>query len=566
MAVVAFIAMRPVAMPQAGESVRITNTPGLELDPAISPDGKFLAYAAGTLGQFRIYVRQISGGRTVALTDSMAGNHRRPRWTLDGSQLSFESRGVLYLVPALGGNPRALWDESRAEFPSPTLSADGKRVVYSDGKAAFVRAIEGGEPVRIAEARSPHSFAWSPDGDRIAFVSDNPWFEFGPTNVGNIAPSTIWVARADGTGAQVLTDSVHLNMSPAWMPDGRAIAFVSDAGGTRDIYFTAVTSNGAPQGTPTRLTTGLNAHSIGLSSDGSRLTYSVFTGRSNLWSVAMKRGATASGADARPLTNENQVIEVFSVSPDGKWLAFDSNRGGAQHIFKIPIDGGDPVQLTRDETDHFAPMWSPDSKQLLYHAWSGGSRDLFVMDADGRAVQRLLGSPANDFSRDWSLDGKSLLIMSDRDGSYQLYAMTRGADSGWSAPRRLTSDGAWTGKVAPDGSMIAYVPQTIPVVRVAPFSGGASRVLFDGRVSGETPLYAQWSPDSRFVYVHVKAGASGTRILAIPVAGGAPSVILAMEDPLRQPRRGEFVVANDRIYFTIAVDEADVSVMDLVKR
>ena len=73
---------------------------------------KFLAYAAGPSGQLRVYVRQLSGGRTIAVAESLAGDQHWPRWSPDGTRLSFEAGRTIYVVPALGGT-RSCWSRRR---------------------------------------------------------------------------------------------------------------------------------------------------------------------------------------------------------------------------------------------------------------------------------------------------------------------------------------------------------------------------------------------------------------------------------------------------------------------
>src|SRR5207237_6331323 len=92
-----------------GTTTQLTNTPGMEVDPAISPDGKLIAYAAGTPGRTRIYVRPAAGGDAVAVSGESMRTHRWPSWSPDGNELAFlatesdrgANEGRLFVVPAL---------------------------------------------------------------------------------------------------------------------------------------------------------------------------------------------------------------------------------------------------------------------------------------------------------------------------------------------------------------------------------------------------------------------------------------------------------------------------------
>jgi hypothetical protein len=114
---------RPIPLYVVGSTSQVTNSPGLELDAAISPDGQLVAYAAGRPGRTQIYVRQSAGGPPRALTDSASGGARTPRWTADGQSLTFLVGQSLYMVTALGGPPRLLIDASGYEFASPCALA-----------------------------------------------------------------------------------------------------------------------------------------------------------------------------------------------------------------------------------------------------------------------------------------------------------------------------------------------------------------------------------------------------------------------------------------------------------
>src|SRR5439155_211215 len=107
---------------------------------------------------------------------------------------------------------------------------------------------------------------------------------------GNKGPSAVALVPAVGGALVPVTDNTALNVSPAWTPDGRHILFVSNREGARDVYAVRLGSSGVPTGKPSRLTTGLNAHSISLSADGTRLAYSVYSSRANVWTVPIPIG------------------------------------------------------------------------------------------------------------------------------------------------------------------------------------------------------------------------------------------------------------------------------------
>ena len=551
-----------------GNTTQVTNAPGLEIDASISPDGKFIAYAAGPLGRLRIYVKSLAGGRTVALTDSVPGSHRLPRWTSDGASLTFVVGGTLYRVPMMGGVSEPIFETKGYEFSSPALSPDGQRVAYADAGAVYVRGVSGGEARRVASVRYPSLIAWSPDGTKLAYVADNPWFILSQLTFGNLAPSAIWVVDLVGGAPARVSDFTHLNTAPAWTPDGRALLYVSSIGGGGDIFQQALTRGGAARGEPARLTSGSNVHSLSVAADGKRMVYATFATRSTVWSAPITPGSVTPSSAARPVTNENQSVEAVDVSSDGKWLVYDSNRRGTQQIFKLATSGGEPIQLTKDSSDDFSPVWSADGRQIAFHGWRGGQRDVFVMSADGRDARNVTNSVNHEMGPDWSPDGNQLSFTSDQSGRFEIHVAARTAAGAWSAPRQLTFTSGWNPRWSPEGAgrWIVYKRLADSVVMLVPSAGGDARVLFDGHALALTPLNAEWAPgDATHVIVHAMDDRFRHGFWSVPLNGGAPRLMLRFDDLALQPRRGEFSTDGRRLYFTIASDESDVWMMELRK-
>ena len=131
-------------------------------------------------------------------------------------------------------------------------------------------------------------------------------------------------------------------------------------------------------------------------------------------------------ADARQITRENQHVEAMSVSHDGKWIAYDSDRGGNFDIYKMRLDGGEPMQLTSDAPNEFHPDWSPDDRTISFHSQRDGVRHIYAMSADGSSEKQVTSGTTQDFNRVWSPDGRSLSFASQTEGSREF----RGTSSG----------------------------------------------------------------------------------------------------------------------------------------
>ena len=184
--------------------------------------------------------------------------------------------------------------------------------------------------------------------------------------------------------------------------------YVSDQDGGRDIYFARLARSGAPDGAPVRLTTGLHPHTISLSADGRKLVYGSYTETSNVFTVPLQPGRSVSLRDATPVTTGSQVIEGFSISPDGRWLAFDSNRNGNQDIWRMPLDGSTPPEpLSTGPEDEFQPAISPDGRFVTFHVVrSGADRDIcYVVPSGGGPRVRIKVATSNSLVPRVSPDG-----------------------------------------------------------------------------------------------------------------------------------------------------------------
>jgi Tol biopolymer transport system component len=549
-----------------GRTQQITHAPGLEIDSAISPDGKMIAYAAGSEGQMHLYIRQIAGGRTIALTESFPGHHRWPQWSPDGTRIAFQSGGAIYVIPALGGIPKRLVEPSPEESTrTPSWSPDGKQIAYVHGRNIYVHSVDEGKPRKIAEAYEPYSLSWSPDGSKIAYVSGNPSFLFGRPFIGNIAPCSIWVVSIEKGAPIQLTDSRYVNVNPVWTPDGRNILFVTNQGGGRDVYQLPLKASAVPAGSPVRLTTGLNALTISLSADGKKLAYSVFTYNANIWSIKIPEERAISISGAIPVTTGNQAIEGICVSPDGKWLAFDSNRSGNQDIYKMPVGGGELEQLTIHPSDDFIPSWSPDGQEIVFYSFRKGNRDIYLMTKDGGSLQQLTDDPAQERYPDWSPDGNKLVFYSNKTGRTELFVFSRlKEDTDWGVPKQLTFDGGQSPRWSPDGSLIAYISGNS--LKVILPDNGDPRVLVSSQDPAilPTPRFPEWSADGRVVYYKARDAEGYSSFWSVPALGGKPKLLVRFDNPSRKSIRPEFATDGSRLFFTLTENKSDIWVMDLL--
>ncbi|MEO8338044.1 MAG: protein kinase, partial [bacterium] len=200
-----------------GNTTQMTADDGLEIQPALSPDGNVAAYAAGNSVRMRVFVRPVLGGRTVALSDDSTAVEMQPQWSPDGGKLLYLSRGGVQVAPAFGGESRTVVARTaRDSVMSATWSPDGKHIAFARGDSLLEVAITGGATRLIGTVGEMHSCTWSAVGDLIACVSGNVLYVIPGTTFGNIAPSAIVVFHAEGGAPRPITDKTAMNQSPIW--------------------------------------------------------------------------------------------------------------------------------------------------------------------------------------------------------------------------------------------------------------------------------------------------------------------------------------------------------------
>jgi Tol biopolymer transport system component len=447
------------------------------------------------------------------------------------------------------------------------IAPDGKSFAFASHDSIFAKPLDGGAPRLVTVGWEVHSYAWSPDGRWIAYVSGNTQY-VNSSDLGNFAPSSIWIAPAAGGASVRVTDEQFLNVSPTWTPGG-SLLYLSSRDGGRDAYQLKLTRSGASSGAPSRLTTGLNALSISMSRDGSRFAYAAFSETSNIWSIAIPTSGAVSISQATPVTAGSQIIENIGVSHDGQWVAFSSDRGGTVQLYRMRLGAGpgEPEQLTSDSTAAFWADWSPDGREIAFHKFLGDHRQIFVMSSDGSSPVQVTRGADDERSPDWSPDGKHLILVANFGTKPALHIVTRSPDGSWSRPRLFpivigndtisTHIGAWS----PDGRFIACGCGPGGLV-IAPVDGGPARRLVSP-FSTDGWAFPQWSADGRVVYHLSEERGRVTNAIAVPVSGGAPHVVIRFDDPSRPWHRFGFRVRGGRIYLNLGDLQSDIWVAEV---
>jgi dipeptidyl aminopeptidase/acylaminoacyl peptidase len=251
----------------------------------------------------------------------------------------------------------------------------------------------------------------------------------------------VWVMNADGTDQRPLTqgDGV-INAQPDWSPDGTRLAFISNrttaqnADGNLEIFVMDADGSSVLQVTNTvsRFDTfppAFNQYEPAWSPDGSRIAFEAVreAGTNEILTIV------PDGSGEVQLTDESDRANKFAPewSPNGARIAYTWSLGqGDVHV--MSADGSDDTKLTPGtlDSDEGGSAWSPDGARIAFvtdrHHQAGElhvNPEIYVMDPDGSNLQRLTENPAYDLDPEWSPDGTEISFTSDRDGPYDIYSM-----------------------------------------------------------------------------------------------------------------------------------------------
>jgi Tol biopolymer transport system component len=481
---------RPTALAQL-RAVALTTLPGQELYPSFSSDGKHVAFSWNGANQdnFDIYVQVIGAGAPLQLTRDPERDYN-PAWSPDGRWIAFlrgdsqSQRSELRLIPPLGGAERKLATIAVREIITrPVLLSwcpDSTCLVLSDstgeGKpvALFALSLETGEKRQLTRPEPPvlgdSQPAMSPDGLSLIFRRD---ISGGLTGELHVLALTRTLTPV-GQPIRLTLPALDANY-PVWT-DSREVVFSA----RERLWRVAVSGQQQPTRLPFVGEDGIMpAISRGNGGETAKLAYVRSFADTNIWRIDTPRlGAPSPSGPAIAISSTRQDGNP-QLSPDGRRVAFVSNRSGDVEIWVADLDGSNAFQLTAIGAPATGtPRWSPDGESLTFNSNLEGHWDVYVVAASGGKPRRLTTDPSNDSAPSFSRDGRSIYFNSNRTGEFQIWKVPT---AGGSAVQ-VTHNGGYIAFESPDGAHVYYT-QTLaaasPLWRL-PTSGGQPAKLIDG--------------------------------------------------------------------------------------
>jgi len=476
--------------------------------PAFSPDGSRIAFLREGRGDgdSGVFVKQVDGGRPLQLTRNQ--HDLFPVWSPDGATIAFsreERTFSLFTVPAGGGSERKL-DTGGVEPKRGELdwSPDGKWIAFNGGDALFLVAQEGAPPRRLtdpppsAEDRAP---SFSADGKRVLFVRSR----------GAGFPDELrWIGIAGGEETLLTSITARVLGIPRWSADEKSVIFSSNFGGKSGLWRVSTISKDSP--------IQINDTAVNPALSGKRdlLAYERGSHGLNVWELDVSPDVPEK-KDPRqrilvPLIGQTVQGPGPQFSPDGRKLAFMSDRSGTMEIWMSDADGSNAKQLT-SIGNAGTPRWSPDSKAIVFDATRRNGASIYTVSIENGETRLVTADDFENRCPSWSRDGQWVYYASPHTGKFQVWKIPAAGGN----VVQLTQLGGHAAIEAPDGKHIFYAKTAMayPEIWQADANGGGEKLL-----SREVrpAMWAAWAV--------VDAGPRGGILFAQPSGSGAPVVSL----------------------------------------
>jgi eukaryotic-like serine/threonine-protein kinase len=491
---------------------------GQSRSAAISPDGKSVAYTQMFEGRYSIWLRQLTTNTNteiVSPSDDIIGM----AFSHSGEYLYFVAGdpSALYRVSLLGDVPVKILERLEGKF---SLSPDDSRIAFirvstnSNGQqehALLIANSDGSNESKLLARQYPDKLdapAWSPDGESIVCA-------YGNSAAGNQGMSLLEVRVVDGSTRELSGEKFFNIAKTVWLPQktGLIMSAAKKSEGYRQLWRVSY-----PSLQFTEITAGLSSFSdLSLSRNGDKVVASQSTRAFDLWV-----GATRESENLKKVT---AVMDKFCWTPDGR-LVYSLNTIGNVDLWVMRPDGQEQKQLTLNSATNDAATVTPDGHYIVFISNRAGAFQVWRMQMDGSDPVPLTSGGGKNFPA-ISPDGKWVLYNTTDD--WQLWRVS--IDGGEAT--RLSDSYSLFPSISPDGKMIACLGRSDSkaVLRILSFEDGRLLKTFDLAAPTFSSNRIQWTRDGKAV-IYGTEHDGVTSIFRQPLSGGRPAVVIKFEDEL----------------------------------
>ena len=558
--------MRAPATVLPSPPIRLTRN-GRSFTPALSPDGKLIAFSSASGdGNRDIYVQQADGSPPIRVTNDPAYDYL-PTFSADGTRIyfsSFREPSGIYEVPSLGGEAKLVIAGGDAPKPSP----DGKRIAYQMDGQLFVDSLPTGQAIALGPIDLPHTSAWSPDGSKLIFANEEV------ISVSVDSKKHQQIGLYSNLRKRSMLQSKWWTRILRWLPNGD-ILFSAKYGDSSNIWRIPLSEAGS--GMPTPVTQGNATYFVDADAVPGKLVYTDSRAIESIWSLPCDLNAGQLHGSLRRLSDVPASESHPDISLDGSIVVYASRDNGPQSIRVRDLRTGKDRLLAQgihagDDYSHV--MFSPDGKQVaallndISHTTLPSGQGTVLINAAGGSPRLI--AEGGDRIRGWTPDGRYLVLWNIMgNGRISLLEVSTGKrsvilqmpDKAFSEPR-LSRDGRW---LAFREGRSLYGP-----LYLAPFHVTQPIVEKEWVKIADLASFPTWSPDGNTLYyVNSIAGRQKAELIRQPLdpntksPNAPPTMFFRFEgQEFSSPITNPIAVAQDQIVVVLSDVVSDIWSMD----